>query len=159
MNQILDKMKAAFLQKADKRLLPVIDRLVESGKKLMYAEQNHGLLKQQLGDGSDPEAIGAGVAKVVGILFKESGGKAPMPALIPAAMLLLGEVLQFLEDAGAPAVTPDFLAECTQATASAVLQMLGVSPEQIQGYVDKAARQGPQPAAPAAPAAGIVGGA
>lgn len=159
MNPTLEKTKQALLAKADKRLHPVIDRLVDAGMKVIYAEQNREQLHEQLGDGSDPEAIGAGVAKVVGVLFAESGGKAPMQALIPAAMLLLVEGLQFLEDAGAQKVTPEFLAECTQATGSAVLQMLGVSPEQIQGYVQKAQAQPPQPPQPApAPAGGIVKG-
>lgn len=159
-NPLLDKTKAAIYAKADKRLHPVIKKLVAAGQKIMFAEQNQQMMVEQLGDGSEPERIGAGVAKLIGMVFNESGKKAPMQAMIPAAVVLLCDGLDFIEEAGAAPVTPDFLAECTQAMASNVLQLFGATPEQIQGYIDKAGK-GAAPTAqpqPAPPPAGIVQG-
>jgi hypothetical protein len=83
-----------------------------------------------------------------------------MQALVPAAMLILVEGLSFLEESGAVEVTPELVADSTMAMTSALLQLLGATPEQIQGYVQQS--QGGQPAqpaqqpAPAQPAGGIV---
>lgn len=160
MNPILTKTKEAVLQKADQRLHPVIMKLVGAGQEVMYSEKTRQMMVQQLGNGQDPEAVGAAVAKLVGILFNQSKSTAPMQALIPAATILLLEGLQFLEDAGTIQVTPQSLAQYMQAMASNVLQIFGVTPEKLQGMI----KQSGAPAEPAQPeqpppAAGIVGGA
>lgn len=160
MNPLLEKTKAAILQKADPRLVPVINKLVDAGKQVMYGEKSRGLMIKELGDGKDPEQIGAGVAKLVAVLFNESKKTAPMQALIPAAVLLLCEGLSFLEEAGTVQVTNDFLSECTMAMGSNVAQMFGATPDKLQGMIDKSG-QGAAPAAGVPPAApgGILAGA
>lgn len=153
MNEILEKTKAAVLQKADPRLVPVINKLVAAGQKVMYGEKSRGMMIKELGDGRDPEKIGAGVAKLVAILFNESKKTAPMQALIPAAVLLMCEGLNFLEEAGTVQVTNEFLSECTMAMGSNVAQMFGATPDKLQGFVDQGkSGQGAAPgAAPGAP--------
>lgn len=167
MNPLLQKTEAAYKAKIDPRLLPVVMKIVNAGKQVMYSPQTRHMMQAQLAGGADPEKIGQGIAKLMGILFHASKKTAPMQALIPAGMLLMFEGLQFLEDAGTVQVTPDLLAACTQATTSALLQVLGIKPEQVQGAIDHARTraQTAQPAQPAtpgaavAPAGGIVGSA
>jgi hypothetical protein len=175
MNPLLQKTQASILAKVNPRLVPVVKKLVNAGQQLMYSPQTRHLMQSQLqGHTDDPEAIGAGIAKLLGILYHESRKTAPVQALIPAGMLLLCDGLQFLEDAGMTPVTPEFLAHCTQATGSAILQLLGIKPEQVQQAMSQAqAAQGGAPAAmppggapptpaamPAAPApTGVIGGA
>lgn len=154
MNPILEKTKAAILQKVDQRLVPAIKKTVAAGEKVMYSDQTRQMFIDQLKQGADPETIGAGVAKLVGILRNQSKGTLPMEILVPAATILMCEGLQFMEDAGAVKVDAAFLAECTKAMSSSLLQLFKVSPEQIQGFVDKA--KGSQPAQPQP---GIVAGA
>lgn len=132
MNPILEKTSAAVLEKSDQRLQPVILKLVEAGKKVMYSERTRDLALEQLQGGADPEAIGSGIAQLAGILFTESQRTAPMEALMPAAVLLLVEALAFLEEAGAVEVTPDLVAESTSALGSSFLQLIGVTPEKLQ---------------------------
>jgi hypothetical protein len=161
MNPLLEKTRAAVLSNAKPQLAKPIEKTVEAGKKVMYDEKTRDMAVQQLSAGSDPESIGSAVAKLAAILFNQTKGTMPMQVLIPAATILLCEALQFLEDAEAVEVTPDLLAECTMAMTSAVLQAFGATPEQIQGYIDKAggggaARQA-QPAGQ--PSGGIVAGA
>jgi hypothetical protein len=153
MNPILQKTQDATLAKADPRLRPVIQKVVEAGKKLLYSDQTRKMVVSQLHQGTDPESIGAGVAKLFGVLFHQSKNTIPMQAGIPAATLLLCEVLQFMEDGGAVKVDANFLAECTKAMGSAILQMLGITPDKLQGMVDKA--KGAQAGAPGQPAAGV----
>jgi hypothetical protein len=155
MNPILQKAEAAYKAKIDPRLMPVVMKIVKAGQQVMYSPGTRHMMQQQFANGTDPESIGAGVAKLMGILYHASKMTAPMQALVPAGMLLLFEGLQFLEEAGRVQVTPDFLAQCTQATASALLQVLGVKPEQVQSAIDQARTKagGAQPAQPVQPAA------
>jgi hypothetical protein len=157
MNPLLQKTTQAVLQKADPRIRPVIEKLFQAGKKVMYAPQTRQFMVKQLGDGKDPEAVGAGVAKIIAIIFNQSNKTAPMQALIPAAVLLLMEGLQFLEDAGAIKVNPQSLAQYTQAMGSSVLQMFGVTPDKLQGMVNTSkTATTPAPTAAAVPPAGGI---
>ena len=153
MNDLMKKAAADRMAKVNPKLVPVVEKVVESGKKVMYAEQTRGMFLEAMKAGTDPESIGAAVAKLMGILQNQAKGTIPAEVLIPAATLLLFEGLAFLEDAGMATVDANFLAECTQAMGSAMLQMMGVSPEKLQGMMQQGAPQG-QPAQPA----GIVQG-
>lgn len=154
MNQLLEQTKSSILAKAEANIRPVIEKVVAAGQKAIYSPEMREMTLKQLGDGQDPELIGAGVAKLAGILYNQSKNTIPMQALIPSAMILLCEGLQFLEDGGAREIDADFLANCTQAMTSNLLQLLGVSPEKLDGMIN-------QPGSSTAPAkpTGIVAGA
>ena len=159
MNPLLEKTKAAILQKADPRLQPVIQKLVAAGEKIMYSPQTRDMTMKQLGDGKDPEKIGAGVAKLIGMIYSESKKTAPMQALIPAAVLLMCDGLDFIEQAGAAQITPEFLSQCTMAMGSNVAQLFGATPDKLQGMMGNQAQ--PNQTAPQQPgqAKGIIAGA
>jgi hypothetical protein len=160
MNQLLVNTKAAILKKADPRLVPAINKIVAAGQKVMYADSTRQMLKQQLGNGKDPETIGAGIAKLAGILYHQSKRQLPPQILIPSAGLLLLEGLQFLEDAGTVKVDANFLAECTKSMGSALAQLFGATPDKLQGMITQAqAQKSAQPAAPPAAPPGIIAGA
>jgi hypothetical protein len=152
MNPLLQKTQDALLAKVDQRLVPVVNKVVNAGRKVMYSDASRGMAIQELKQATDPEGIGSAAAKMAGVLFNQSKQTIPMEVLFPATMLLMLEALQFLEDAGTVKVEPNFLAECTKATGSAFLQLMGVTPEKLQELA--AQRQQPQQ-----PAAGILAGA
>jgi hypothetical protein len=162
-NPIIDKARQALLAKIDPRLTPVVAKVVDAGKQVMYSDQTRDMAIQQLKQGSDPESVGAAVAKLAAILFNQSKHTIPMNVLLPATMMLLFEALEFLEEAGTLKIDQEQLAAYCQATGSAFLQMLGVTPEKLQGLIGQAAQNAPAgPAAepPAAPQpGGIVAGA
>lgn len=172
MNPLLEQAKTQLLAKTDPRMRPAIDKTVQAGERVMYAPQTRAQLMAALGDGSNPETIGGGIAKVLGVLFHKTHNTLPMQVGVPAATILLLEALQFIEDSGKAKVTPEMLAECTKAMGSAVLQMFGVTPDRLQAMFAGQGGQGapaqaaPPPAgqpAPAQPApaqpGGIVAGA
>lgn len=168
MNQLLQQAQAGIMAKVNPRLKPVVQKLVNAGHQIMFAPQSRHLMQQELqGGANNPEVIGGAVAKLVALLYNESKKTAPVQALIPAGMVLLCDGLQFLEDAGAVQVTAQFLAQCTQAAGSAILQILGIKPEQVQAAIDQArakmpgAQRAAAPSAmpPAPPPRGIVGSA
>lgn len=158
MNEMLQKVEAGILEKADPRTVPAIQKIVKAGKKVMYSEQSRTLFLDEMKNGADPEAIGAAVAKLMGLLSNQAKGTIQPDVLIKAATLLMCEGLQFLEDAGTVTVDADFLAASTKAMGSAVLQLLGASPEQLSGLLQGKGAPA-QPAAQPAPPAGIVQGA
>ncbi len=159
MNQLLEQAKAAVLKKADPRLVGVIKKVVAAGEKVMTSDQTRSMFVKQMAGGATPEAVGAGAAKLIGILQNQSKGSIPPEVLVKAATILMCEGLQLLEDAGKVKVTPDFLAACTKAMGSAVLQLLGATPEQLTQLLQKQGQPSPaQPAQPAAPG-GLVQGA
>jgi len=159
-NPVIEKARASILERVDPRLKQVVTKVVEAGKKVMYSQQTRDMAIQQMKQGSDPETVGAAVTKLAAILFNQSKQTIPMNVLLPATMLLLFEALEFLEEAGTLKVDAQQLAGYTQATASGFLQMLGVTPEKLQGMIGQGMPAGPGAAQPAPqPPAGIVGGA
>lgn len=137
------------------QLKTAVDKVVAAGKKVMYSEESRDLLLEQLQELNGPdnadEVIGAGIAKLIGILFNQSKNTIPMEVLTPAATLLLLDALDLVENTGKLEVTPDSLAECMQSMASNFLQLFGVTPDKLQEYMGAAEAQ-----QPASPAPGIV---
>lgn len=162
MNPLLQKTEAAIEAKINPpQMKAVVDKLLALGKKIMYAPTTRHLLVYQMkGPGTDFEKIGAGVAKLMGLLTTQTKGTIPPQAMIPAGILLMCEALDFLEQAGRIQVNNDTLAQAMQETSSSLMQLLGVSPEKLQHMVTAAQKAGPAAKATApgaAPApAGII---
>jgi hypothetical protein len=159
-NPLLTQAANAVLAKVDPRLRPAVQKVRTAGQQVLYGQSTRQMVFKQLQDLS-PKAIGAGIAKLYALLFNQSKKTIPPQVGIPAATLLLFDVLQFVQDAGKINVTPPILAACAQELGSALLQIMGVTPEQLHSIT---AQQGQPPAAPepgAAPAvpSGLVGGA
>lgn len=165
MNPLLQKTQAAIEAKINPpQLKPVVDKLVAAGTHVMYAPTTRDMLVRQMqGPGDDFEKIGAGVAKLMGLLSTQAKGTIPPQAMIPAAIILMCEAMDFLAQAGRIQVTPDTLAKAMQETASALLQLLGVSPQKLQSMVNQSKAGGAAPGAvpgAATPApTGIIGSA
>lgn len=143
MNELLEKTQAAILEKADPRIRPVIDKIVQAGKQVMYSDDTREMAVKEISDGTEPEVIGAAVAKLAGVLYAESKKTIPPQALMPAAALLLCEALQLIDDGGGPEITPEFLSDCALSMGSSLAQLFGVTPEKLQGLVDQQAKPNP----------------
>jgi len=153
-NELLQKVK----QQTEAKVLPKFknsfDRIILAGEKFMYDDTTHDMMVSQLGENNPPEInVGEGVAKLMGILWKEGKGTLPMQAFIPAATVLLCEAMDFAEKSGKIKITPDTLAGATKEMMSSLMQLLGITQEKIQ-----AAKAQAKPAQPAAPK-GIIGAA
>lgn len=151
-NALLKQAADAIQAKVPPELVPTFKRIVLAGEKVMYSPQTHDMMIQQMKSNPDPaEAAGEGIAKLFGILFKESKGTLNMKAAIPAMTVLLCDALDFMEEAGKVKVDNTLLAAATKEMGSSLMQIMGVTPEKLQTMLSK---QGgtPQPA-------GIVAGA
>ena len=93
MNPLLQKTQDALLAKVDQRLVPVVNKVVNAGRKVMYSDASRGMAIQELKQATDPEGIGSAAAKMAGVLFNQSKQTIPMEVLFPATMLLMLEAL------------------------------------------------------------------
>ena len=154
-NPALQKTEQAAEAKVEPKYRNAFERIVAAGMKVMYSEQSNSLLTDQLSKPGEPATnVGDGVGKLMGILWSEGKGTLPMQAMMPAAVVLVCEALDFMEKAGKVQVTPDMIADATKECMSVVLQGFGVTPEKLQQMQAQNGAQ-PQPAAPT----GIIGAA
>jgi hypothetical protein len=170
-NPLLVQVEQAITAKVAPDMRKAFNKIVVAGMKLMYAPKTEKMLRQQMNSGPPPQAAGQGAAKVVGLLLTKSKGTAPFKAMIPAGVMLTCEALDFLERAGKAELTPDLVSEAVQEFGSAVLQVIGVTPEKLEQMMARApggqkpqgqpaAPQTEQPAAPPAaqqPAGALIG--
>lgn len=152
-NPILQKATQAIEAKVPPELRNTYQRIILAGEKVMYSPQTHQMMLKQMKSNPNPaEAAGEGIAKLFAILLKESKGTLNMKAAIPAMTVLLCEALGFMEEAGMVQVTDQLLADATREMGSAVLQVMGITPDKLRTMM---AQRGGQPGAPAQPG-GIV---
>lgn len=138
--------------------IPVM-RIELAGKKVMYDPQTHGLMLKVIQQNTDPaEAAGMGVTQLLTILYNESKGRMPLPAIPPAAILLVCDALDFMEKQGIVKVTPDIMDRATQTVIAYLMQKMGLTPNKIQNVLSQQGavqqQQQPQP-----PQGGLVSGA
>lgn len=148
-NQILEKTAAEVLNTVPPDLKNTTQRIVLAGKKVMYSDQTHDLMIEQLKEPGEPAVVaGQGMAKLFSLLLQQSQPNeksAPtldMNAAFPAMQILLCEGLGFMEEAGIAQVTPELLATATQTMIASMLQMLGITPEKMQEMSAQRAQQG-----------------
>ncbi|NUX58643.1 hypothetical protein [Paraburkholderia youngii] len=158
----------AQVQDAVRKAIPAqfrvpVQRIVLAGMKVMFSQQTHPLMLQALQSDTDlAHAVGMGVTQLITILFKQAKGQMPIPAVIPAAILLVCEALDFVEKSKIGQVTPQVVANAVQVTTAYLLQKLGLSPQKVsqlaqhggQGQPGVAPIQGQDPWAAAAQQAG-----
>lgn len=112
------------------------DRIFLAGQKVMYSPETREMMMRQFSSQQNiAEAAGEGIAKLFAMLISESKGTLNMKAAIPAMTALLCDGLDFLEGAGRVRVDERVLADATSEMGSAILQVLGVTPEKMQGIL------------------------
>ena len=157
-NPLLKKTEQAVIAKVPANLQAGLKKAVTVGLKIMYSDEGQNIMKDQLmksGEYADNAAEGA--VKLLGEMYKQSKSTMPMTIGVPAATMLMCEALDFIEQTGKIRIDNDVLAEATKALGSYVMQLFGISQDQLHEMAAKAKQQGgPPPAAPAA--GGIIGG-
>lgn len=160
-NPLLDKTKSAILQKTDSRLHPIVQKMVTAGETIMYSDNTRHMLTAAIKQGK-PELVGGSFAALAVLVIKQADKQMPMDALVPAAVILLCEGLQLMEDGGAPPIDNDYLSAAAQAMGEKLLSLLKATPDTLQRMVDKAGAAA-KPAPPGTEVvenpAGIVAGA
>lgn len=172
-NEMLAQAEQGIIAKVPPELKQGLDKVLHAGMTIMYSPKLAEQRNQRIAATTDPVKDAAeGSARMVSNLYQQSGKKLPVPLIVPAAMVFGFEWLDLLAKAGKAEVTPDMIAQTTQAIADAVLPLMGITKDKLAGMVAKAqgaagANGSPPPPnaapgatpAPAAAPAGIIGAA
>lgn len=140
-NPELQKVIQAQTAAVKPAMRKAFDKIVLAGMKLMYSPQMEEHFITQATSGPPAQAAGQGAAKLVGLMLSKSKGTAPFAAMVPAGIVLLCECLDAMEKAGKAQVTPDLVAEAVKEFGSALLQMLGVTPQKLDQIMAGAPKQ------------------
>lgn len=128
-----------------------LDRIVLAGKKVMFSQQSHKLMLDQLqGPGTMGQKLGQGVAGLLALLWQESKNSLPPNLIIPAGMVLVAVAADFLRQAGQDVSDQD-IAQGIEAMTTALLHATGVDADKVAAAGDSAGAKAPakQPAKPA----------
>lgn len=138
-------------------------KLVLAGQKIMYDPKTHHLMVQALQSDNDPaHAVGMGVTQLMTMMWVQSKGSIPVPALIPAAILLTCEALDFCEQSKLIKPDSDMVGNAVQIVVSYMMQKMNIKPSDIakvagvqgQQPVNTQTPGSPPPVAPGAPPQG-----
>lgn len=137
--------------KVEPQFQAALDRVIVAGRKLLYSPQMAPQIQQQMqGPGAPGEKIGKGVVGLMAILLDKSNGTLPPQIVIPAATVLVAEAGELLQ------ASESDVAEGMAVMVEEVLNMAGISPQQLPQLLKQggapAPEAPPQPAPPAEPA-------
>ena len=152
--------RAQLEQHVPPELRAPVERLVLAGKKVMFGPETNEMAMAEVDRHEDGPGAGAavGVAALMSQLLTRVKGAMPVPAIVPAALILLMEALEFLGEAGRLEVTPEVVAEATQDLTGYLMQKLGLDEEKV-AQAQAQFRAGPPGGPPPAGVPPVGGGA
>lgn len=149
--QVQDKVR----QSIPAQFRVAVQKLVLAGQKIMYDPKTHHLMSQALQSDSDPaHAVGMGVTQLMTMMWVQSKGSIPAPALIPAAILLVCEALDFCEQSKLLKPDNDMVGNAVQVVVSYMMQKMGIKPSdmaKVAGIEGQQPANTQTPGAPASP--------
>lgn len=114
------------------------DRVVLAGMKVMFSEETHAQVLQQLeGQGPISDRLGKGIGGLMLMLFKESNQTMPPQLMIPCGMELLMQAVDFVKRGGLAKVTDKDVGDAMQIMIDVILEKFGQSPDKIVSLVDQ----------------------
>lgn len=118
-------------------------RVVKAGMKVMFNEQTHDLMIEQLQqEGDFAENVGMAIAGLMLLLYEKSNQTMPMEVIIPAGIYLLGEGGDFIEKVTQQEITPDVSATAIQIMIDTLMEKFGIDPKTVYSAAQKAAAEG-----------------
>ena len=114
-----------------------MQRIVLAGKMVLFSKESHHLMLKELdGPGTISQKIGQGVAGLMGLLWQESKNSLPPNLLIPAGMVLVVVVADFLRQTGQQ-ITDQDIGSAIEAMTTAILHASGVDPDKVAAMGEK----------------------
>lgn len=152
-DSILKKTVAQIEAKVPQEFRKNYDAIVVSGMKIMFDKKTHKQMVQMLQESPDiAQNVAKGISMLIAIIANESGGKVRREAAMLASIVLMTEALDFAAKAMGAQITPDLLAQCTEATKAEMFKLMKITPEMEQQAIQAGQQgQGEQDAAPMPP--------
>jgi hypothetical protein len=120
-------------------------RVVKAGMRVMFSEQTHDLMIDQLSQEGDlAENVGKAIAGLMLLLYQKSNQTMPGEVIIPAGTYLLAEGADFIEKVTGEKITPAVMANAMQVMIDVLMEKFGVDPNRVKSVAQKAAQGGYQ---------------
>jgi len=114
-------------------------RVIKAGMKVMFSEQTHDLMMEQLSqDGELPQVLGEGIAGLMLLLYQKSNETMPAELIVPAGIYLLAKGEEFLETLMKEEIPPEITAQAVEVMLNILMEKFGINPEQFNGAMQKA---------------------
>lgn len=98
-----DQIEEAIKKQLDSNQSKALNRILEAGNQLIFSKDTHNQIMEGLNDNDDTQLadeLGKGGISLASILFEKSGGTMPQELIIPAGVILLARVAEFLNKTG-----------------------------------------------------------
>jgi hypothetical protein len=120
-------------------------RVVKAGMRVMFSEQTHDLMIDQLSQEGDlADNVGKAIAGLMLMLYQKSNRTMPGEVIIPAGNYLLAEGADFIEKVTGEKITPDVMANAMQVMIDVLMDKFGVDPNRVKSVAQKSAQGGYQ---------------
>lgn len=137
------QIEAGIKDKLAKKQSANLDRILQAGQELLFGKDSHYQMLKGIESSHDIGGdLGKGAFGMAMMLIKQSGGTIPGDVIIPAGIILLARLTEFMnsEGSGMPHVTDDDYEEATHVFSTLIMDKL--DPQ----FKDKVAASGVQPA-------------
>ena len=154
---ILAQIKAGVEAEVPKELKRDYAAIIVAGLKLMYSDHTHRFMREYLAGvkqrGNNPKMVAHGIVKLMSIIQNESKRTDMMPAIFPAALVLMTYALEDIEKDQGVQFTKDQVAAIAQMVTFQLLKLFHINPDMIHQAVQKG-RPAPGQSVPGTPATG-----
>ncbi len=118
------------------------ERIMVAGMKFMFDKQGNSMINKALEtEGDQAKTVGQGCARLMVMMFKESGSKMSQELIIPAGIAMILLLSKYMKKAGFPAFTAADLGRAVEIYMYTILPAFGVQPEQFDQFIDQQAAQ------------------
>lgn len=139
-NDVLTQAEERIRSQIRPQDMPAVQKIVLSGRKVLYGEQTNQLVMEQLEQPGDKATlVGRGVMLLLLRLYQESKRTLPWGPAVPAGILLICDVLDFAEQIGVLKADAKTLGKATEAFLAAFVRKLGLNPAQLKSMQPSAA--------------------
>ncbi len=108
------QIEESIKDQMDDRQEPDLDRVLEAGNELLFGEETHYQLMDQLKDSKNIAGdLGDGAFNVMALLIKQGGNTMPGDIVLPAGMILMARASEFLNESGVAQVTDEDFEEAS----------------------------------------------
>lgn len=98
-----DHVESGIRKQLDDKQNNSLSKIVDAGNQLLFGKDTHYDVMNGLTDDDDTklaDELGKGAISLMSMLFKKSGGTMPQELIIPAGVILLARVSEFLHKTG-----------------------------------------------------------
>lgn len=135
------------------QLQPMFDKVVLSGMRIMFDQNSHKMMLDQLNQpGPLEKRISDGMISLMYMLWTKSNKTIPPQLIVPATLALTLRAFQFLQQSKDPEATGAVLGEAVAEAVQGVMDRFGATQDKLPALL-KGGQSGAQPGA-AVPAAG-----